>query len=379
MNQKKSAGTIKILSGGIGDYPIKLELIPRRLTVSIYQHNLLGIGSHIPCWIFITGGMSALKQKEFVLILRLKKGENGKTFPKPPLQLFLFLFKSVLQKKRFNVGDVTRLGEKGLLGFKGLGYTFELLAPRDVPLPQHYLTCILLSTEETLAAQASGFTRVLTRLGYGASRFPALPWNDLERASLPMQAVLKSSEFRELNAISLRHSSVNLVGGDKVVLILAAAIHGLLEPFIKQHGNQRRLGFITQLLPYHDGALVWLPDKDIIEMNMDPDADGEMIAGSFLIMARGEQNGARMLEDGFTMQFDDESWLLFCNAISRRQNLSLRPAGSDMEFNVVWNMAGNPEENAGVNIQSGLAEQGDAHNPASGGWLSKINKLWGRR
>jgi hypothetical protein len=378
MNQKRTASTVKILSGGIGDYPIKLELITKRLIVSVYQQNLLGKGSHIPCWIFVTEGMAAYKQKEFVLVLRLKKGESGKTFPKPPLQLFMFLYKAVAQKKRFHIGDVTRLGEKGLMGFKGLGYTFELLDTRGLKLPERYLSCILLTTEETMAAQASGFTRVLARLGYEMNRYPVNPWNDLERSSLRMQTVLKQSEFRDLNAVSVKHSSVNLVGGDRVVLILAPTAQGMVVEFIKQQAAQPRLGFITQLLPYHEGTLVWLPDKDLIEMNMQPDAEGKLIAGSFLVMTRGEQTGASMMEEGFNMQFDPQSWQAFCNAIARKQNLTLAAQGGEMEFSLVWNTTADPEKMPGVNIQGGLAGEESAGKIGGGTWLSTVKKLFKR-
>lgn len=378
MNQKRTASTVKILSGGIGDYPIKLELITKRLIVSIYQQNLLGKGSHIPCWIFVTEGMAAYKQKEFVLVLRLKKGENGKTFPKPPLQLFMFLYKAVAQKKRFHIGDVTRLGEKGLMGFKGLGYTFELLDNGDLQLPKRYLSCMLLTTEETMAAQASGFTRVLARLGYEMNRYPVNPWNDLERSSLRMQAVLKQSEFRDLNAVSVKHSSVNLVGGDRVVLVLAPIVQGMVAEFIKQQADQPRMGFITQLLPYHEGTLVWLPDKDLIEMNMPPDAEGKLIAGSFLVMTRGEQTGATMMEEGFDMQFDAESWQAFNNAVIRKQNLTLAPHGGAMEFSLVWNTAADPEKMPGVNIQGGLAGVDSSGTGGGSNWLATIKKLFKR-
>ncbi|MGD8559655.1 MAG: hypothetical protein PVF34_06460 [Gammaproteobacteria bacterium] len=380
MNQKRTASTVKIISGGIGDYPMKLELIPKRLVVSIYQQRLMGKGSLIPCWIFVTQGMAAQKQKEFVLVLRLQKGDNGKTFPKAPLQLFIFLYKAVLQKKRFNVGDVTRLGEKGFMGFKGVGYTFELVNAADLNLPEHYLTCILLSTDETMAAQASGLTRVLARLGYEINWFPIHPWNELERNSLRMQTVLKESQFRDLNAISVKRSSVNLVGGDRVVLVLAVGVHAQVTDFIKSNAAQPRMGFITQLLPYHEGALVWLPDKDLTEMNLQPDAEGQLIAGSFLIMSRAEHNGATMLEEGFHAQFDEESWQAFGHAILRKQNLTIPANGGDMDFSLVWNTTADPEKMPGVNIQSGLGEESAADSNAQNGkFLHKIKRLFGRR
>ena len=93
MNQKAQTSSIKILSGGIGNYPIKLELVPKRLVVSIYQQNLPGKGSHIPCWIFVSHGLAALKQRELVLVLRIKDSGQATKFPKAPLPLFMFLFK----------------------------------------------------------------------------------------------------------------------------------------------------------------------------------------------------------------------------------------------------------------------------------------------
>ena len=66
MNQKSQPASIKILGGGIGNYPIRLELVPKRLIVNVYQQDLPGKGSQIPCWIFLTQGFSALKQHEIV-------------------------------------------------------------------------------------------------------------------------------------------------------------------------------------------------------------------------------------------------------------------------------------------------------------------------
>jgi hypothetical protein len=378
MNQKAQTSSIKILGGGIGHYPIKLELIPKRLIVSVYQLDLPGKGSQIPCWIFVTQGMVALKQREFVLVLRFAKDDDGKKFPKTPLPLFMFLYKAILQKMRFVTGDVIRFGEKGLLGFAGMGFTFGNISANAIELPQHYLSCVLLTKEELMAAQAFGLTRVLSRMGFEASRFPFNPWNDTERPGLPMQAVIKNTQFKNIKALSLKHSSVNLVDGDKVVLSLAAAMHGAVNGFIKEQGNLSQLGFITRLLPYHEGALVWLPEKDSIEMNVHPDSEGEIIAGSFVLFSRGETTGARILEDGFNAQFDDEAWLALRNAIARRQNLTIAPSGGDMEFSLVWNTMSNPETESGLNLESS-ADQDETETAAVGaGWLKKL-KRWIKR
>jgi len=374
MNQKSQPSPIKILGGGIGNYPIKLELVPKRLVVNVFQQDLPGKGSQIPCWIFVTQGMTALKQNELALVLRFTKHEDGRKFPKTPLPLFLFLFKAVLQKKRFVTGDVIRFGEKGLLGFAGMGFTFGTIQARQIQLPQNYLSCMLLTREELVAAQTLGLTRVLARMGFEANRFPFNPWNDTERRSLPMQLVVQNSEFKG-KALPLKSSSANLIGGDRVLLLLAVAMHGAITGYIKEVGSGGKLKFVTQLLPYHEGALVWLPEKDSIEMNVHPDSEGNIIAGSFVTLCRGETSGAAMLEDGFNVQFDQESWMALRNAIARKQNVAITPASGDMEFNLVWNTMSNPEINSGLKLAS-LDTLDAAENSAKGsGWMGRLKGL----
>jgi len=375
MNQKSQPSPIKILGGGIGNYPIKLELVPKRLIVNIYQQDLPGKGSQIPCWIFVTQGMTALKQNELALVLRFKKNEDGRKFPKTPLPLFLFLYKAVMQKKRFVAGDVVRFGEKGLLGFAGMGITFGTIQGHQIQLPRNYLSCILLTREELVAAQTLGLTRVLARMGFEANRFPFNPWNDEERRGLPMQMVVQNSEFKGIKALPLKHSSANLIGGDRVVLLIAVAMHGAITSYIKQVGGGGKLAFITQLLPYHEGALVWLPEKDTIEMNVHPDSEGNIIAGSYVLLHQSESSGAAMLEDGFNVHFNQEGWLALRNAIARKQNVVITPASGDMEFNLIWNTMSNPEENSGLNLASLATHEAVENSARSSGWLGKFKSL----
>lgn len=375
MNQKAQTSSIKIISGGIGNYPIKLELVPKRLIVSIYQQDLPGKGSHIPCWIFVSHGFAALKQREIILVLRINESDQANKFPKTPLPLFMFLFKAILQKKRFTIGDVVRFGEKGLMGFGGMGFTFGNVNARHIQLPPHCLNCVLLTREEVVAAQAFGLTRVLARMGFEMNRFPFNPWNDGQRKSTPMQGVIQNSQIKNIKNLQLKNCSVNLVAGEKVVLIVAVAMHTAIINFIKEQGNNAQFGFITQLLPYHEGALVWLPEKDSIEMNVHPDLEGNVIAGSYVTLTHGEQSGAGMVEDGFRVQLDDEAWLALRNAIARKQNVGITPTSGDMEFSLVWNTMTNPEKDSGLNLTSLSGHEVEQNYGESDGWMGKLKRL----
>lgn len=371
--RKPQTRAVNIISGGIGNYPIKLEVVPKRLVISIYQHELIGRGSRIPCWIFITEGMQAFKQKEFVLAIRIVHDEDFKKFPKPPLQLFMHLFKAVAQKKRFHVGNVTPLGEKGLMGFAGMGYTHELLNIKELALPASCLTCVLLTREELIAARTLGLTRVLARLGYETNRFPVNPWNELERAGLPMQAVIKQSEFKGIPILSLDFCSVNLVNGESVSLVLPPVALAPLAKFLKDNSNPRQFGMTTQLFAYHEGALVWLPAKDSVEMNIHPDSDGELIAGGFVLFRRDEHCGAAMLEDGFIVKLNEEGWNAFRNALLAKQNIQIPASGTDMPFQLVWNQSRNPE----TTLQGSLTESVESAEPAEG-LMGKFKALFRR-
>ena len=373
--KKQPTRAINIISGGVGNYPIKLELVPKRLVVSIYQHKLLGRGSHIPCWIFVTQGMLAFKQKEFVLALRIEENEDFNKFPKAPVQLFMHLFKAVAQKKRFNIGGVIPLGEKGLLGFAGMGFTHELINDKKITLPPAYLSCVLLTKEELLTARTLGLTRVLARMGFETNRFPINAWNELKRSGLPMNAVLKDTEFKGFPTVPLDHCSVSMVNGDTVSLVLVPVVQTTLAKFFKENANPQQFGLMTQLFSYHEGALSWLPSKDLVEMNVHPDSNGELIAGTFAYLRRDEHSGAAMMEDGFCIKLDDEGWASFRNSLSAKQNIRIEPAGSDMAFQLVWNQSRNPDTNSGlVNSEVGHEDGGD-HGT---GLMGKIKGLFKR-
>lgn len=375
-NKKAQTRAINILSGGIGDYPIRLEIVPKRLVVSIYQQDLVGRGSHIPCWIFVTEGMAAVKQKEFVLAIRIESPEESKKFPKPPLQLFMHLYKAIAQKRRFHIGSVIPLGEKGFMGYAGMGCTHNLINSRDIKLPVSHLTCILLTKEELMTARSLGLTRVLARLGFEQNRFPLNAWNELRRNGIAMKAVMLESQYKRIASLPLEHSSVNLVNGEKVSLVLSPLIHPLIVKFLKEHPQDSKLGFITQMFLYHEGALSWLPAKDVVEMNLHPDSDGELIAGGFIILARDDQSGATMLEDGFMVKLDADALKNIRNAIATKKNFLLEPSGADMAFEVIWNVAGNTDFTSG--LQNSDSSETDTAQDEGDSLLGKIKTLFKR-
>jgi hypothetical protein len=358
---------IKIISGSKGKYPIKLGIIPNKLAVTIHLHYVTIAGKSVHCWSYVSDGLISLKQKELVFTLCGEEDQDTSRFPTQPLQFFLLVYKYASQSKQFHAGDITKLGEKGLFGFAAMGYVFPLVSIPNAPFTRPTLSCILLTKEELLAAQAYGLTRVVAQMGYAQNRYPCLPCNDRQRKSLALQSLLHKSALKNIPRGMVKHASVFMADGDQVVLNLPPAVRPQLVAVLKkQHGNGA-VSLLLQLSEKHEGCLVWLPDKDATEMNIKPNAAGDSIAGCFLILAPGQpHNSASIAEDGFSMQFTAEAWQQFTNAILGTQNLQIPGEAGGMNFSLVWGdySAGNPALQDGGNA---LAE---------GNFVSRLLSRW---
>ena len=324
-----SSNVIKIISGSRGKFPIKLGLIPDQLAVTIYLHEETSVAGAIPCWSYHTEGLTRLQQKEILLTLRINANEDSNKFPTSPLQIFLLLYKLALQKKIVDMGDTLKLGAKGLFNFPGMGFTFPLSNPSSVPFKRPTLSAVLLTEEELTIAQACGFTRVLSRMGYEQSHYPCLPWNNRERQSLRLQPMTQHTVMKQAIRLPLKHSACYMESGETVVLNIPSTLRALLVKAIEKSSG-KPLCLLTQLLPGHDGCLAWLPHKEASQIVSAPDSAGEFIAGSFLLLTRGEKSdGAAMLEDGFSAILTAPSWQVLLAALRNGRDVLINGNGGN--------------------------------------------------
>ena len=69
-------------------WPVRVEVVPGKLSVRIYRHDVDTQHGPIACWSYVTQGLTALQQTEIVFTLRRDAGEPSDAFPRDPLQLF---------------------------------------------------------------------------------------------------------------------------------------------------------------------------------------------------------------------------------------------------------------------------------------------------
>lgn len=328
---------IKIISGSKNKYPIKLEIVPNRLAVTIHLHDVAAGSKTSPCWTFLTEGMIAAKQKELLLTVKVPQEQDARQFPMQPVSFFVLAYKLALQNKRVNLGSISKLGEKGLFGFMGIGFTFPQTMNLSIPLKSPTLACLLLTKEELMCANAFGLARVLCRLGYEFKQFPYPPWNEANRKGIPFQAAMKTSLLAKVQRTKIFGASVVMSEGEKVILFIPPQLKPVVESSLDKATPDNALCFVLNILPSYQAYLVWLAENDSIEIMTSPGTPGDTIAGNFVILATGQQvNGAYMSEDGFTMSFTIDSWDVLKTAVRNGEGLLVEGTQGGMDFEMQW-------------------------------------------
>ena len=375
-----SSSVIKIISGSKGRYPIKLGIVPERLAVTISRHSESYQGNKVQFLSYLTDGLSALKQKELLLTLLVDENAQDSHFPATPFPFFIAIFKQALQNKFVSIGDLTNLGAKGLFGFAGVGYSFVPSNFLGLTLSRPTLCCVLLTRHEWLIAQNYSFTRVLTHLGYTYKRFPFLPWVDRHRVNHVMNKAVLNSVLKSTAKLVLKNSSVFMAQGDTVILQLSRAALAPLSTMFRQHADGTPFALVLQLLSSHDGSLVWRAETDETEFNTAPQANGEALAGCFLLLTPGAgHDGATIREDGFSMLFREKSWEEFKSAVVRGQNWTTPGMQGAMNFAVY---IGDMNQQVSTNVLSGLgndiSDSVDEKANVFSSWMDRIRALLSR-
>jgi len=144
-------------------FPVRAELIPGSLTVTVYLHSVDTPGGPISCWSYVTDGLIAHHQKEVVFTLRRDRNERVDDFPQEPFQLFITFHQLAQQEKVVDEGGFTQFGARDFLGHH-LMYVHPHPLP-GVEIPANAILALLVTKDEVLAVQEFGSTRVIARLG----------------------------------------------------------------------------------------------------------------------------------------------------------------------------------------------------------------------
>jgi hypothetical protein len=167
-------------TGPEGEFPVRLDLVPGKLSAQVYLHDVKSVRRKIPCWTYVTDGLRERGQKEVVITLSREEDENASDFPRAPLKFFSHLYEFSEGGESVDVGDVTQFEGDGFMGRAGIVYA-EPESLYGLELPSFSLAAVLLTEDELQAVHAFGATRVLALLGKAARHYPYPAWSDRSR------------------------------------------------------------------------------------------------------------------------------------------------------------------------------------------------------
>lgn len=256
------------------------------------------------CWTYVTQGLAKYGQQEMSLSLLVDDGADPESFPKTPVRMFQLLANRARANKKIRHGDATKLGQKGIFSFPCAFYVPAIQYP-DIPELDDTLALILVHQNEYDYARRYGITRFMARLGRFCSSFPYPTWNTQRRPSLFMGDVEEASLLNDLPVKALPHSYVHQLS-DVLQLQLhkddvKAALESISQATSDEATPDEPSVLSTAFSSRCDAGLYWQEGQDGPGAYAAPEAQSDMIGGSFVAISQNDTTGFEVQEDGFAL------------------------------------------------------------------------------
>ena len=291
-------------------FPQLIEVIPGRLKVRIFFHEINYENERFSCWSYLTDGLAAQEQKEIIFTLRRDPGQKPEDYPGQFLEFFATIFHYAERGQVVDVGQSTLFGNAGFLGqkdFRGIGYVepqgFSGVETRGVPL----VAAIVLKDDEAQIAWDLGLTRVTALLGLRYRYYPCPTWSDLKREPVASLRAMEQSHLWEIARVPVRASYYE--EQNHIFLTLLPPGRASLQGFLDRLAPTQPLALETQPDPRANACLVWRSALDQPMAITPPDSKGSRKTGAFLaFVPEQDANDIRMVEDGFFLFLTDSAW-----------------------------------------------------------------------
>jgi len=317
------------------EFPLQLELLPGQLTARVHLHDIPSLDGPVPCWSYVSRGLSAHGQKDLILSLRRTAGEAVDGFPRDPLRYFMDVYRLAEQGRVVDAGAITEFTAPTFLGRKGVLYV-QPEASQNVERLQNALGVILLTEEELGAVKAFGPTRVIARLGDAARYYPCPPWSDRARGGLPFASTLEQSILSRVARYWMRGVRVRRVG-NRIVLRVLPRVREQLDACLAPIPPNMGVALLTELDPGADGCLVWEPGQAGLRAITPQRSNGSRLSGCFMLFVPQQPaDGGKVVEDGLAMLLTDASWGAVLRAVGAGESLTIPAAEDGLDFSLEW-------------------------------------------
>jgi hypothetical protein len=316
--------------------PIAESVVDGKLTVRVYPHVLSTQTGRLPVWTYVSDGLLAKKQPEVRITVKREPKESPADYPRDLLALYRTIYDLAGQGRLVDVGGITELGSRGLLGrddFRCVLYV-PAQAFEDVPVAAPSLTALIVTCNEAQAARRYGLLRTMARLGAVNRFYPTTPWADRARKEVIGSDGNAGSLLEKVAPVAVG-ARFRLEGdAHRVIFSLLPDAKAAL-PRLLARAPRGPIALSLLLDPHADACLVWQPGQREPAAITPPGGTGSAVSATYVIlMAGGERDSGKLIEDGFVLQLTETSWGQVRGALERGKPLSL-PLG-ETQLEIEW-------------------------------------------
>ena len=323
-------------------FPQSVEIIPGKLRVKIFLHDIMNGDETIPCWSYVTDGLVAQHQKEIILTLRRENGQRPEDYPRSFFELFAIILHLAEKGQLVDVGHSSLFNENGFQGdkdFRGIGYVEPQglvgVETGGVPL----LAAIILKGDEAQIARDVGLTRVTALIGMKYRYYPCPIWSDLRREPVVSLHDMDKSLLSKIPRIGIRGSYYE--EQNQIFLSISPASKAKIREFLRQLPSTAPLALRTEPDSRANACLVWRPGETQPMAITREGSDGSRKTGAFLaFLPEQNSNEARSAEDGFFFFTTNSDWHKVREALESGSDIFIAPGGKDgASISIEWKKA----------------------------------------
>ncbi len=243
-----------------------------------------------------------------------KENERVGDFPREPFEFFRKLLRFAKDEQTVNVGDVTRVGGGGLLGFPGVVYLDTQGAGG--------LVMVGLTEEEMQAHMEFGVQRVLSLMNKADRFYPAPYWTERKRESRICMTDMEESVLHTVTRIHNTGLTAYRESSRIMLRIRTGRKTDALLRTLREVPEDVPVALIGEMHPSCDGQLKWVPGQTVPSASTPPGSKATRLCGSFVVLRPDQpEDSARILEDGYVLALTPRRYKSLRKAILAQEDL----------------------------------------------------------